>query len=164
MINLQNRIYDDGGFWSSQLVPITNWNDFAKLPGSRRPYWGWNEVPVARQIVTIRSNWDAVLIKLPASACDNSSTATLSCVADLNQMRYGLEAQLDLWYSAGYLVDGFPIVLAREWADPNDPASPSFPNLTLFKREFFCDDWEGDRYRIVSDPGAELSCYIERKA
>ena len=160
MVNLQNALYRVARAWSSQQVPITSWS--VTDPTAVRAYWGWNDVPVARNLITAQSNWDAVMIKLPAAACNNSPTATLSCVTDLNNPTYGLEAQLDLWYAGGYLVDQFPIVLAREWGEANpDPSLGYLPN---FKREFFCDDWEGDRYRIVSDPGAELSCYIERKA
>ena len=159
MVNLQNSLYREARAWSSQQVPITSWS--VTDPAAVRAYWGWNDVPVARNLITAQTNWDAVMIKLPAAACDNSSTATLSCVTDLNDPTYGLEAQLDLWYSAGYLVDGFPIVLAREWGEVTpDPSLGYLPN---FKREFFCEAWEGDRYRIVSDPGAALSCYIERK-
>ena len=160
MINLQNALYREARVWSSQQVPVTSWS--VSDPTAVRAYWGWNDVPVARNLITAQSNWDAVMIKLPAAACNNDPTATLSCVTDLNNPTYGLEAQLDLWYAGGYLVDQFPIVLAREWGEANpDPSLGYLPN---FKREFFCDDWEGDRYRIVSDPGAELSCYIERKA
>jgi hypothetical protein len=151
MINLQNWIYFDRLDWSNQTVPITNWA--ANPPDSLRPFWGWNEIPVDRLVVSNRAYWDAVVIKLPAQACpNNASAATLSCVVDLNNAQYGLKPQLDAWYSNGYLSDGDPVVLVREFADGSNN----------FSREFFCENYQGGGYRIVSDPGADLNCYIER--
>ena len=153
MINLQNWIYFDRLKWSNQTVPITDWT--SRPPDSLRAFWGWNEIPVDRLVVSNRANWDAVVIKLPAQACpNNASAATLSCVQDLNKATYGLKSQLDKWYSQWYLSDGDPVVLAREFDDGSGSNN--------FTREFFCDNYQGGGYRIVSDPGADLNCYIER--
>merc|ERR1712072_1146114 len=59
MIKLQNALWYTSGDWLNYKAPYG---------GSPTPhYWGWNEVPVSKDIVDNPNNWDAVMIKLPAS-------------------------------------------------------------------------------------------------
>merc|ERR1712072_489121 len=58
MINLQNALWQAHTRWLNGMAP-----QWGTTPS---PYWGWNEVPVTREIVDSAKWWDAVMIKLPA--------------------------------------------------------------------------------------------------
>ena len=136
MIKLQNQLYWKRRDWNNQQVPQVTYkqNDAA----ANRPYWGWNEVPVDRVNVSNPSNWDAVMIKLPAAVCGgNGENDLLSCVPRPYQVLF--EKQLDQWSKKGYNLN-HEIVIAREYMDNN----------TNYLRQFFCEEWKSpnNRYTI----------------
>jgi hypothetical protein len=146
MISLQNALWWRRADWNDQLVPRVYYEK--KNAAANRAYWGWNEVPVNRASVSDESNWDAVMIKLPAAGCGgnggvpfNGEQDTLSCM--LHQYQVQLETQLDQWFNAGYLAESQDIVIAREYMDAS----------TNYFRKFFCEAWTSPsgRYKIVFD-------------
>jgi len=68
MIQLQNELYWARSRWNNQLLPQSDWS--SQTSEELRKYWGWNEIPVAKKIVYDPQQWDAIIIKLPADACN----------------------------------------------------------------------------------------------
>jgi hypothetical protein len=148
MIKLQNQIYWKRQEWNNQLVPKADYS--AKDAASNRNFWGWNEIPVDRTIVADRSNWDAVIIKLPAAACGGSGdNDSLSCMD--SKYHDQLETQIPHWVKTGNLELGStPVALVQEFMD-------EYQN---FYRNFFCENWTGKDYKIVHDPSHTPQCYL----
>jgi len=84
------------------LIPKSSWND--KDPGSQRYYWGWNEVPVQSRDVTNPSNWDSVVIKLPAAICPGSTGGADSIKCLSASASQNLETQLAWYETHGYQI------------------------------------------------------------
>lgn len=137
MIKLQNQLYWKRTQWNDQTTPQASFQQ--NNAASNRNYWGWNEVPVQREIITDRSNWDAVVLKLPISACGGTGDKdALHCMQP--KYRTQLETQLQNWVNSNYLMPRKnSIVLAREIMDQN----------TNYWREFFCEAWGGEHFEIV---------------
>lgn len=167
MIDLQNAIYWQRTSWSNQLIPETNWD--SQMTSFLRRYWGWNEIPVATSIVNDISNWDAVVIKLPADACQSGDYGVKddpSCLWDDAQLT--LESDLDQFLNAGKLLlganqinsrPGSAIVFAREFGTPWSSGGDSGVN---WSREFFCTNWvsPNKKYKVVSTKNG--ACYIDK--
>jgi len=118
---------------------------------ANRAYWGWNEVPVNRKIITSQSNWEAVMIKLPAAACGgNGEKDALSCIDKKYQRQ--LETSLDNWYSSGYLANNREIVIAREYMDAS----------TNYFRQFFCEEWTSPRHKYKLNFHSGEHCTIQK--
>jgi len=170
MINLQNALWFRRFDWHNQKSPASNWQG-TKSPGSDRSYWGWNEVPVDRALMNDPGNWDAIVIKLPASLCGHvgSNDDTVGCLT--NGAHVQLEDDLQKYINAGYLVPGADkygskpgssVVFVREVMDVNGN----------YQKEFYCEAYTTARkwYDIifVSDKGPSAkytgSCYIQDHA
>lgn len=148
MIGLQNQLYWLSDKWSNQLAPASQRSDD---PQSYQVYWGWNEVPIGRDVATNAELWDAVMIKLPAALCGGDvpyagGDDTLWCLADQQQL--ALQKDLHRWVEKGFLIPGADsissrpgsyMVLAREWVDED----------YNWQRFFFCENFEGSSYNIV---------------
>lgn len=158
MIKLQNELFWRVWDWNDGSKPWARWGDGSD-PASQRPYWGWNEVPVDSAVASDPSNWDAVMLKLPAML---SGTGTKD---RLGMLSWGqganLEEYLSYYIAKGILVPGgdnaksrpgSSVVIAKEWMDESGN----------YQREFFCESWASPNhyYRIVfsADTGA---CYVE---
>jgi len=158
MIYIQNMIWFHRYDWSNQLVPQSSWN--VNDAGSQRYYWGWNEVPVDAHAVNLPSNWDAIVIKLPAAICPGTSggSDTIKCLSASAQI--DLENQLDWYVQKSFLRVGFQdighrpgsyVVLLREWEEKTN----------TWQRYFFCENWNADKYKIVFN-GLANQCYLDR--
>lgn len=148
MINLQNQLWWKRRDWNDQKVPRVSYKEHDAA--ANREYWGWNEVPAKRSVVTNQQNWDAVLIKLPAGACGgDGKNDFLSCIPYKYQEE--LENQLDMWHKAGYL--DHEIVIAREYMDTN----------TNYLRQFFCEAWQSPSGRYNIYYGGD-HCTIQRNS
>lgn len=160
MINLQNQLWWKRWDWSDRTVPYVDYD--SSTPWKNRPYWGWNEIPVSREVITNMENWDAIMIKLPADACisENGRNDQLSCydIRFHGAIEYAIQQHVD----AGYLGVGksaqvsSSVVLAREYMDDSGN----------YFREFFCEAWvsPSGNYQIVFNPddnGSDGACYLE---
>lgn len=144
LIKLQNQLWWKREQWNDGTVPsLTEWGfkyDSSGDPDSavkNRPYWGWNEIPVSRAMVSDIANWDAIMIKLPADAClqDNGRKDRLSCYD--KKYHTPLEKSIENFVNGGKLGVGKNVhpssnlVLAREYMDDSGN----------YFREFFCEHW-----------------------
>lgn len=151
MIRLQNAIYWRWTDWTDDSMPFAHWNTQAE---SRRPYWGWNEIPVSQDIIENPANWDCMMIKLPAE------------IDYLNWMGspylYQLEDDLSNWvYNIGLILvgeenvnnrPGSYMVVVRETTD----------DYVNYQRLFFCEDWysPGGVYHLSFDPDYS-TCFLD---
>merc|ERR1719163_195469 len=92
MIKLQNELFWRVLDWNDGSKPWARWGDGSD-PASQRPYWGWNEVPVDSAVVSDPSNWDAVMLKLPAMLSGNGIEDRLSMLS------WGQGLNLEMWLS-----------------------------------------------------------------
>lgn len=185
LIMLQNQLHWNRESWNNQRVPLSDWG--SGETSELRKYWGWNEIPVDRDIVEDPANWDAVVVKLPADICQNNfgSWDSVWCLGSTEQ--WDLENQLDQFVQNGKLVPGAEnvgsrpgsyVVFAREWGQTWENSLGSSRNHTLkagskwsgvnWQRWFFCEEWwsPGGKYHIVhmpqsDDPDGNGACYIE---
>jgi len=139
MIAMQNAIYAKRDKWNNGLAPQST--------GSDRIYWGWNEVPVTRTLISDPLNWDAVMIKLPAQLCGGQQDH-LGCLGTAAQQR--LEEDLDGMVKAGKLLPGADhittrpgsyMVVVREFEARKDE----------YQRQFYCETWvsPNHKYQLV---------------
>lgn len=162
MINLQNALYWQRDQWNNQFVPRSDWSQGTSE--EVRKYWGWNEIPVGKWIVDNPQQWDALIIKLPADACQRGDWGRddqPDCLAD--DAKWQVEQDLDNFKNAGKLVPGSDyigsrpgsyILFVREVADDS----------LNWHREFFCSDWTSpnNMYKVVyANPGQDSACYID---
>jgi len=170
MIKLQNALYWRRADWNNQKAPKSAWQGNGD-PTSNRPYWGWNEVPVDRALMNSPENWDAIIIKLPASSCGKiaSNDDSVACLSHGAQLQ--LEQDLEKFLNAGFLALGVDKYSAKPGS------SVAFVRETMdfngnYQKEFFCQPWTSpsNKYDIVfvSDkgPGKDGSgaCYIQAHA
>jgi len=174
MIELQNEIFWASPSWNNRLSP--RMDETSNRPEEMRKYWGWNEVPVSRQVVDDYSNWDAVIVKLPAAVCDQHSdlgmTDSPSCLGF--QAQWQLEKDLDDFVQQGKLVPGLEhmgerpgsyVLFVREYGEKYSNNGAEGVN---WQRFFFCESWTSpnNKYQIVytdmeSDPHGNGGCYID---
>lgn len=141
------------------------YSGFIKPGQAATEYWGWNEIPVDRLAIGNPQNWDAVMIHVPAEICGGGtggSDDAIACLSIDNQWR--LEANLNKWVEAGYLIPGKDNIGSR----PGSYVvfSREFYLDEKWLRVFFCDGWTSPsgKYQIMSyaqgndDDGA---CYID---
>jgi hypothetical protein len=159
MIKLQNQLWWKRWDWSDRSVPYVEYD--SSTAWKNRPYWGWNEIPVSREVITNMDNWDAVMIKLPADACisNNGRNDTLSCYDP--RFHHSIENAIDDYVQGGYLGVGksaspsSSMVLAREYMDDSGN----------YFREFFCESWvsPNGKYQLVfeADDGSGGACYLD---
>ena len=112
MILLQNSIFRHRAAWATKggTRKFTGDPAFGTGPHS---YYGWNEIPVPRVISGQAANWDAVAVKLPPNACNQTTGGhsarggrndSVVCLGQVARLR--LEANLDRWVAGGLLVPG----------------------------------------------------------
>jgi len=165
MIDLQNAIFWRRTDWTDGTFPWAHYGDGVDLTphnqggfdGDRR-YWGWNEVPVDKELVNNPLNWDAIIIKLPT----DMGSGKYDRLSNLDNV-FGLGHELALEYALNTYVwnddpnlrilvpglenignrPGSYVVLVREFPDSNGN----------FFREFYCETWTSPnaRYQIVYD-------------
>lgn len=157
MIKIQNQLWFSRRDWNNRRVPQVDYSTTEAW--KNRPYWGWNEIPVSREVIRNIDNWDAIMIKLPAHAClrdDKGLSDALGCY----DPRYhkSIEQSLQNFVNSGYLGLGADaaspsssVVLAREYMDDSGN----------YFREFFCESWESPNslYKIVFEPDGK--CYLD---
>merc|ERR1719261_2473999 len=98
MILLQNAIWNRAFDWSNQKVPLSNWMLDA---ASQRSYWGWNEVPMGKDI-DLPKYWDAIVIKLPVAICGKEGEEDkTSCLGGNGETM--LESHLESYVKVGFL-------------------------------------------------------------
>lgn len=185
LIMMQNQLYWNRQNWNNQRVPLSDWGS-GDSPEMRK-YWGWNEIPVDRNIVEDTNHWDAVMIKLPTDICNNhfGSQDTVWCLGDSEQ--WDLENQLEQFVQQGKLVPGAGnigsrpgsyVVFVRDWGSPWGSSVESSRNHTRevgssfsgvnWQRWFYCEDWWSphNKYKIVpikksDDQSGNGACYID---
>merc|ERR1712100_624627 len=138
MISIQNNLWWFRQSWNDASIPKANFYD--GTADGERPYWGWNEIPVDRVTIADKSNWDAVLIKLPAAMKDNGEHDTLDTLTDGAKQQ--LVTDIDDWVNQGYLdlgKYGKSVVVVREMRDDSGN----------YFRQFFCQDWSYGKYALV---------------
>lgn len=152
LINLQNALWDAHTRWLNGEAP-----QFSQQ--NPMPYWGWNEVPVDKDVVDSPGSWDAVMIKLPP---------WLNSVNQLGgQEKIQLERDLATWETQGKIVPGSDkcrsrpgsyIVLVRELQSGSD-----------FSRQFYCENWSRSPsgwYKFVYVPPSSRNkwgaCFIDK--
>jgi len=179
LIMIQNQMYWQRQRWNNALIPKT---DFTSTDSSEmRKYWGWNEIPVSREIVEDHSEWDSIMIKLPADVCNSDMGAgdTVKCLGTTEAA--DLESQLDDFVTGGKLVPGLDnigkrpgsyVVFAREWGQTSESSTgsnlgSSFAGVN-WQRWFFCEDWTSPsgKYKIVhnkpsDDVNGNGACFID---
>lgn len=160
LINLQNQIWWARARWSDQQTPKSNWdlND----PWSDRIYWGWNEIPVDRDLVSDVRNWDAVVIQLPAG-CNGFEKAYADCLSDAALTQ--LEQDLDKFVNNGKLVPGADsiterpgsyVALVRQYRMGDGSGN--------WNREFYCENFVVGKYEIkfaAADDANTGYCYLD---
>jgi len=163
MINMQNSIYWHRLEWSNQLIPASDWNDD---PASLRHYWGWNEVPMPKDTITLPRNWDCIMIKIPAAI--GGGDGTYDSVWDMHDAaQYQLGLDLLQWTNTGFLVPGLDnignrpgsyVVFAREWVD----------EYLNWQRFFYCEYFAAAGMKVIFEaPGGDFengACYLDYDA
>lgn len=147
MIQIQNNLWWYRSSWNNQKIPVADYS--AGSNEEDRKFWGWNEIPVERSKITNPANWDAVVIKLPASDDPEFDLDTLT-----NGAKVQLVKDLDEWVSNNYLElgqSGRPVVVVRETRDASGN----------YARQFFCQNWSHDKYALVRDGDR---CYMTKPA
>jgi len=159
MIKLQNQLWWKRWEWSDRSVPFVEYD--RSIAWKNRNYWGWNEIPVSRDVITNMDNWDAIMIKLPADACssNNGRNDALNCYDP--RFHHAIENSIDAHVQGGYLgvgrsaIPSSSMVLAREYMDDDGN----------YFREFFCESWVSPNgiYQIVFelDDGSGGACYLD---
>lgn len=155
MIFLQNAIWRKRSDWSNQKIPFSKWSATAS---SQRSYWGWNEVPMGKDI-DLPKYWDAVVIKLPVAICgkegEDDKTSCLGANAESL-----LESHLESYIKAGFLKAG------KTWIAHRPGSSVVFLREVRgkdfsFTRKFFCDTWNSPsgKYKVVH---TNTSCFLDQ--
>jgi len=186
LINIQNQLYWNREQWNNQRVPQSDWSQGTAL--EMRKYWGWNEVPVDRNIAEDPANWDAVVIKLPAAICDDTTGAgslgasdSLACLQTLESK--ALEEDLDSLVKRQMLKPGADnvanrpgsyVVLVREWGTTWQSSTAEKGELQAgwngvnWQKYFFCENWQSPSglYKIVhmkpsDDASGRGACYLD---
>lgn len=183
LIQMQNQFYWNRGNWNNQMVPSSDWSQ--GTPDELRKYWGWNEIPVDRDVAEDPNSWDAVLIKLPAAICGTDAMGgddSLFCLGGAEAQ--AVEDDLDSFVNSGKLNPGWTnvgsrpgsyVVLVREYARIWEKSSTADEGKLGAKwqeydwqRYFFCENWQSPngKYQIVhmtpsEDPNGRGACYIE---
>jgi len=164
MIQLQNELYWARSRWNNQLLPQSDWS--SQTSEELRKYWGWNEIPVAKKIVYDPQQWDAIIIKLPADACntgDWGKNDDPSCLSSAAQDQ--LEYDLDQFVINGKLVPGLDyissrpgsyVLFVREYGNTYGTGSEIGVN---WSREFFCSNWVSPKHKYEVVDGDH--CYIQ---
>lgn len=155
MIAMQNAIYATRDQWNNEKVPLPD--------ASHRRYFGWNEVPVTRTLVDDPGNWDAMMIKLPATIC-GGPLDRLDCLSGAAKQQ--LEKDIDVMVTKGKVLPGLDhitsrpgsyMVVVREFETGRGE----------YARQFFCENWmsPGGKFRLVfsaekneSSPGL---CFLD---
>merc|ERR1712176_1237063 len=121
MIKLQNAYWFERYNWANQISPQSSWSN--DNPSSLRRYWGWNEVPISREVARNEALRDTMMIQLPAAICGADGGAdSIRCLGGGQQLN--LEGDLDIWIQnkiaflgAEYIAKqpGSYVVLVRQW-------------------------------------------------
>lgn len=157
MIDLQNALFWKRFDWNNQLIPQSDWG--SGQSSELRKYWGWNEVPIGKWTSDDAQNWDSVIIKLPADACQRGDWGMYddaSCLDKSAQKQ--LETDLEQFVQQGKLKPGKSnrgkrpgsyILFVREYADDS----------RNWQRYFFCKNWESPNRKYHTRHNGD-DCYI----
>lgn len=142
MIAMQNAIYQARHLWNNEMTP---------LPGplgdaAPRRYWGWNEVPVTRTVVDDPKNWDAVMIKLPATICGRHKVDSLACLSKPAQQK--LEEDLRAMVTKGNLMVGRDFITTRPGSYMVVVREFDEAGKDEYTRQFFCERWSSPSGRF----------------
>jgi hypothetical protein len=169
MIGIQNALYWQRSSWNNQLIPSTDWP--SQSPEDFRKYWGWNEIPVAKWVVDDSTQWDAIIVKLPADVCNNDDWGVNddpACLSTTAQEQ--LENDLDQFVQQNKLIPGKDnirfrpgsyILFVREYGQTFGTNGGFDVN---WSREFFCSNWvsPSNKYQVIySNSGPESICYFD---
>jgi hypothetical protein len=160
MIKLQNALWYSSDKWLNYKAPTAS--------SSEPHYWGWNEVPISKAVADDPKNWDAVMIKLPA---------TVNSINDVSMLgRLQLEEQLNQWEKKGTIIPGSQNAGSRPGSYMVVVLEDHAPNDWRYTRKFFCENWSSPSwssmrkkgFRLVyqasganSDSNGGGACYIE---
>lgn len=166
LINLQNAIYWARSTWNNQKIPVSDWG--SQQSAELRKYWGWNEIPVGKDIANKPQSWDAIIIKLPADLCQNQWGANddPSCLTD--EAKRQLESDLDsyvknrkLLLGEQHITDhpGSAILFVREFGGTYGKEGKDSFGVN-WSREFFCTTWQSPshKYQVKS---SQKGCFID---
>jgi len=170
MIGIQNALYWQRSNWNNQYIPASDWS--LQSSEEYRKYWGWNEIPVSTTVVNDASNWDAVIIKLPADLCQNAwgEYDTADCLDHDAQIL--LEQDLDMFVQQNKLIPGAEhassrpgsyILFAREYGQTYGTSGGDDFGVN-WSRYFFCTNWvsPNGKYQVVYDKsGKDGACYFD---
>ena len=125
MITLQNALWKYRENWCNGTTQPHN-------PNSDERYWGWNEIPFAKDTINKPENWTCYVIVLPPGIKSlrealTNSTAQANLIEQLNT------------YKENYYLHGHgqsSVVLARQIKNPKQPD----PHVTVWMREFFAEN------------------------
>jgi len=162
MINLQNALWWSRTTWNDQKSPLADYYNADDYVHWRR-YWGWNEVPVSREAVQNRKNWDAVVIYLPAGVCSTGGVDSPYCLS--SALQKNIDESIDSWVKQDYLKVGAEnagkrpgsyVVFARQNRD----------STNNYQTEFFCQSWahSGNQYKVSWTPSSATAtgaCWVE---
>jgi len=121
-------------------------------PEMARRYWGWNEVPVSKDLINDDTNTCAYMIKLPANICRGPHEHDeIKCLGRGEQGQ--LEQDLTALVSHGHIVPGRDkmtkrpgsyMVVVREFDTGNG----------IYERQFFCQNWVSPswKFKLVFEP------------
>jgi hypothetical protein len=128
---------------------------------------------VSTTVVNDASNWDAVIIKLPADLCQNGwgEFDTPDCLDHEGQIQ--LEQDLDLFVQQNKLIPGAEnagnrpgsyILFAREYGQTYGTSGADDFGVN-WSRYFFCASWvsPNGKYQVVYDnSGKDDVCYFDK--
>jgi len=165
MINMQNTLYLQRENWNNQMMPQSSWGGGT---AQDRIYWGWNEVPMDASFMNTPSNWDSVLIKLPADICQRGDYGvydTPDCLSGDAQSQ--LESDLSAVENSGVLVPGEDNVGERPGSYTLFAREYMYPEASgNWYRYFFCAYWQSPtakytvNYIPVSTSDSTGACYV----
>ena len=124
-------------------------------------YYGWSEIPVPRLAVADVRNWDAVAVKLPPHACNQTQGSTrndsMACLGEMAQQR--LETNLGRWVASGLLIPGIAAAKSKPGSAMAILREVSV-GADAWAREFYCEAWTSPnkQWRIVE--GGDGDCYL----
>jgi hypothetical protein len=149
MINMQNALWYHSDDWLNYKAP------YASATNSPH-YWGWNEVPVSKDIVDDPTNWDAVMIKLPARVYSINDLSS--------QAQSQLEQQLDKWETKGTIIPGSDKCALRPGSYMVVVSETDDDTANLFTRWFFCENWTSPNnyYMLVFYAQGGGACFIDK--
>ena len=131
LVALQNAFWRTRETWFNGLVPQAP--DGQRDPTNQegmKYYWGWNETPVSKSIDSSPSNWDSIVVKLPAG---------VKTISELSpSARSRLSSTLD-----GFVKDNsIPLGKPQDAYVLTLTESQSDGNSDVWQRKFSCQPYD----------------------